>query len=169
MTIIQINNDYSHHSWPAIWKYDGSFWISGIGLLPLWSNNCFLRCRLLLWCWLFRGIHPLRKTIPSNCYYLKSNSYCPDPTFFARLGTTYLNSQGCFYYNSTNTIIDEVSLSTRQVTEIVNQQLSVTLASVIMGLWRHQTVQNGQATCKVIYCKLEAAPISIWLVAVATA
>lgn len=96
-------------------------------------------------------MHLLRKTVPSNCYYLKSNSYCPDPTFFARLGTTYLNSQGCFYYNSTDTIVDEVSLGTRQVTEIVNKQLTVTLASVMMGLYRHQMVLNGQGTCKAIH------------------
>jgi hypothetical protein len=72
----------------------------------------------------------LTETISSSCYNLKSKSYCPDTTFFSRLGSTNLNSQGCFYFNSTDTVIDEISLATRQVTQIVNKRLTVSLASV---------------------------------------
>lgn len=80
------------------------------------------------------GLHrrtPVPTQSPSaDCFNSRSNSFCPDPTFFSRLGTTYLNAQGCFYYNSTSAVAEEVALSAAQVRQIVVQQRSVSRVKV---------------------------------------
>lgn len=68
----------------------------------------------------------------ANCYNLKSNSFCPDPAFFSRLASTASDSNGCFYYNSTSTIIEEVTLSNSQRNQIVIQNQPVKRVSVVM-------------------------------------
>lgn len=73
----------------------------------------------------------LIKTVSIDCYNSKSNSYCPDSTFFARMGTSFLNSAGCFYYNSTNTILEEVSLTNSQITKITNSISNFTRLPVL--------------------------------------
>lgn len=60
------------------------------------------------------------QTIPSECSNRKSQSYCPDPTFFQRSGQ-FKTSTGCYYYNSTNAIVEEVNLTSNVVNLLMNK------------------------------------------------
>ena len=55
----------------------------------------------------------------AECYYRFSNSYCPDETFFSRVGGEFLNSAGCFYFNSTDTVVEEAAITDSQTTETI--------------------------------------------------
>jgi hypothetical protein len=79
----------------------------------------------------------LIKAVALDCSNKKSKSYCPDPTFFSRIGSTYLTPNGCYYYNSTSTIVEEVAISTSQVIKLTNNNPDFTPISVFLALPRN--------------------------------
>ena len=111
--------------------------------LPLWPHPRLLWLRLLLWYRLLNRTLPVIQTITTACFNAQSNSYCPDPTFFARLGTGFLNAQGCFYYNSSSDILNEVTLTTSQVNTITNTQNNFTFLAVQI-----HTIQTASASTR---------------------
>lgn len=101
-----------------------------------------------------------RQTISQECYNRFSNTYCPDQTFFQRVGGEFLNPQGCFYFNSTEEVVDQVSITAAQTTQAIAAQQTVTQVAVSKALLSLQAVQSTPATPPALYCPSPAATTS---------
>ena len=71
------------------------------------------------------------------------------------MGTGFLNSQGCFYFNSSSDVLEEVTLTNVQVTTIASQQDNFTRLAVRQNVFRVYLLRLGRDTRRVMFLQLE--------------